>query len=129
MHRRAYGGHGPKTVGSKQKIASRQTARNCCPCLGWYLKLICCTLPNRSQEGAQPSKGMQLLVAAVGAQVVHRCTSLTPRIPAISLSHQVGPATVRGYFMFLRTCKIPLPCANFQNTGKVAMIHRVYSSI
>lgn len=38
-------------------------------------------------------------------------------------------ATVEEYFVFLRTCKIPLPCANFQNTGKVAMIHRVYSGI
>lgn len=44
-------------------------------------------------------------------------------------STSCGVATVEKYFVFLRTCKIPLPCANFQNTGKVAMIHRVYSGI
>lgn len=29
---------------------------------------------------------------------------------------------------FLRTCKIPLHCVNFQYTGKVATIHREYTA-
>ena len=87
-------------------------------------------LPNHSQEGAQPQMQFNNYLNVSSKNTGHTQVHLfNDADTCLSLGHQVVWLLEKNISCFWELLKSPYPVQIFRITGKVAMIHGVYSSI